>query len=155
LDWLKQHEKYEPDIIVHLRPTSPVRRVEDIDAAVELLMAHPEADAVRSVGIARQTPYKMWQVTSEGYMEPLLRIEGMTDCQSVGRQILPVVYLQNGVIDILRPRAIWEKNSMWGDCVLPLIIEKEGFDVDYPEDIPAVEAVLKSLDAARSDGKPK
>lgn len=144
--WLRTHEHYEPDLVVHLRPPGPVRRVELIDRAVELLVAHPEADAVRSVRRALQTPYKMWRITDQGYLEPLLRLPGVVDCQSLPRQILPVVYWQSGYVDVIRPRAILEKNSMWGDCALPFIVEEEIFEIDYPEDVPRVEEALRRLE---------
>ena len=147
LQWLAEHENYVPDVVVHLRPPGPVRRVELIDQAIELLLAHPEADAVRSVKLALQTPYKMWQISEDGQLTPLLRLEGMADCQSVPRQMLPTVYWQNGYIDVLRPRAVLEKNSMWGDCALPFIVEEKLFELDYPEDIPAVEEALQRLEA--------
>lgn len=146
LHWLRTHEHYEPDLVVHLRPPGPVRRVELIDRAVELLVSHPEADAVRSVRRALQTPYKMWRITQQGYLEPLLRLPGVVDCQSLPRQVLPVVYWQSGYVDVLRPRAIWEKNSMWGECALPFIVEEEIFEIDYPEDVPRVEEALRRLE---------
>src|SRR3989338_2337973 len=46
LKWLRDHEKYQPDIVVQLRPTHPLRKPEDIDRAIELLVSHPEADSV-------------------------------------------------------------------------------------------------------------
>ena len=83
LEWLKVQEGYLPEAVVHLRPPGPVRRVELIDQAVDLLLSHPEADAVRSIGSALQTPYKMWHVSVQGYLEPVLRIEGIPDSQSL------------------------------------------------------------------------
>jgi CMP-N-acetylneuraminic acid synthetase len=145
--WLKEHEDYTPDLVVHLRPPGPVRRVELIDQAIDLLLAHPEADAVRSVALARQTPYKMWFLTDDGYLDPVLRIEGMPDCQSVPRQQLPKVYWQNGYVDVIRPRAVLEKKAMWGDYALPFIVEEPLFELDYPDDIPAIEVALNNLAA--------
>jgi CMP-N,N'-diacetyllegionaminic acid synthase len=143
---LAQSEAYEPEMVVHLRPSGPVRRVEDIDAAVDLLASQPEADAVRSVSPARQTPYKMWRLRHDGTMEPLLRLPGVPDCQSRPRQLLPLVYWQNGYVDALRPRAVLEKNSMWGDRVLSIIVDTTLFDLDYPEDIAPVEQALGRLE---------
>lgn len=145
LGWFSEQEAYIPDAIVHLRPPGPVRRVEHIDEAIDLLMAHPEADAVRSVSIARQTPYKMWHVTPSGHLEPLLRVDGLPDCQSLPRQRLPIAYWQNGYVDVVRPRAILEQRSMWGVCALPYVHNEPLLEVDYPEDIPAVEAALKRM----------
>ncbi len=146
LDWLKKHVGYVPELIVHLRPPGPVRRVELIDEAISLLLSHPEADAVRSVSPALQTPYKMWRLTPQGYMEPVLRMGGIPDSQSLPRQQLPRVYWQNGYVDVIRPRAILEKNSMWGDCALPFLVEDPLFELDYPENIPAIEEALKRLE---------
>lgn len=145
LDWLDVHDSYKPAMVVHLRPPSPVRRIEVIDAAIELLAAHPEADAVRSVSVARQTPFKMWRVTATGYLEPIVRLPGVTDSQSLPRQRLPLAYWQNGYVDVVRPRAVAQKDSMWGDCALPLVIDEPLYELDYPEDIPAVEAALEQL----------
>ena len=145
LDFLAHGEAYHPDMVVHLRPTAPVRRVEDIDAAIELLATHPEADAVRSVSLAHQTPYKMWRLRGDGPMEPLLRLPDLPDCQSRPRQVLPLVYSQNGYIDVLRPHAVLEKNSMWGDQVLPFVMDTTVTDLDYPEDIAPVEHALGLL----------
>jgi CMP-N,N'-diacetyllegionaminic acid synthase len=118
--------------------------VELIDQAIDLLDANPDADAVRSVRRALQTPYKMWRIEA-GRLVPLLRVEGIPDCQSVPRQMLPSVYWQNGYVDVVRPRAILEKNSMWGDCALPFVVEEPLFELDYPEDIPAIEAALDRI----------
>jgi N-acylneuraminate cytidylyltransferase len=146
LAWLQEAEDYRPELVVHLRPPGPVRRVVHIDEAVELLRSHPEADAVRSVSPARQTPYKMWHVTEKGYLQPVLALPGVPDCQSMPRQRLPPVYWQNGYVDVIRPRAIFDKDSMWGDCALPYLVDEQLYEVDYPEDIPAVERALLRME---------
>jgi CMP-N-acetylneuraminic acid synthetase len=146
LTWLKDHEGYEPCLVVHLRPTGPVRRIELVDGAIDLLASHEEADAVRSVTLAAQSPYKMWRIEANGYLEPLLRLPNLPDCQSMPRQSLPITYWQNGYVDVIRPRAILEKGSMWGDRALPFVMDESLFELDYPENIPAVEAALQNCD---------
>ena len=49
LDWLAAHENYRPEVVVQLRPTSPVRPIHLVDDAVQLLFEHPFADCVRGV----------------------------------------------------------------------------------------------------------
>ena len=111
--WLQEQEGYSPDLVVHLRPTGPVRRVELIDQVIDLLDSHPDVDAVRSVSLAIQSPYKMWRILPSGEMEPVLCQSGVPDSQSLPRQQLPLIYWQNGYVDVIRPRAVLEKNSMW------------------------------------------
>lgn len=145
LHWLRDEEGYTPEMVVHLRPPGPVRRVELIDAAIDVLAKHPKADAVRSVTLARQTPFKMWFITQQGNMVPVARLDDVPDSQSLPRQQLPPVYWQNGYVDVLRPRAVLEKHSMWGDHVLPFIVDDPLFEIDYPEDVHAVEEALNRL----------
>lgn len=146
LRWLDEHEGYRPEAVVHLRPPGPVRRVELIDQAVDLLLLRPDADAVRSVRRALQTPYKMWRILDDGSMAPVLTLDGVPDCQSMPRQSLPVVYWQSGYVDVLRPRAVLEFNSMWGRRVLPFVVEEPLFEIDYPEQVAAVEEALERLE---------
>ncbi|MDD5469139.1 MAG: acylneuraminate cytidylyltransferase family protein, partial [Anaerolineales bacterium] len=47
LQWLAEQEGYQTEIVVQLRPTSPLRRVVHIDVAVQSLVERPEADSVR------------------------------------------------------------------------------------------------------------
>src|SRR5205823_14343480 len=96
--WLDEHEDYRPELVVHLRPTNPGRRVERIDEAVRALAGDPEADSLRSVSWPVQTPYKMWRI-EEGYLQPLLELSGTPDAHSLPRQRLPEVWWQNGYVD--------------------------------------------------------
>ena len=145
LEWLYKYEGYRPDLLVHLRPTGPVRRVELIDQAIELISNNPEADSLRSVSWPIQSPYKMWRLNAQGHLEPLLRVEGLADSNSVPRQMLPEAFWQNGYVDIVRPRAILEHNSMTGRRVLPFIVNEPIYELDYPESIPEIEAALERL----------
>ena len=56
-----RHENYRPQIVVQLRPTTPLRPRGMLDEAVRILQADPQADCVRGVTVPKQTPYKMWR----------------------------------------------------------------------------------------------
>lgn len=122
LDWLESEEGYRPDIVVQLRPTSPVRPPDCIDTAVKILLANPEADSVRGVVPSGQNPYKMWRISEDEYLEPLLNID-QDEPYNMPRQELPQTYWQTGHIDVIRPATIKEKKSMSGDIILPLFID--------------------------------
>src|SRR5512145_2606205 len=47
LEWLEANENYQPEIVIQLRPTSPIRPRDCVDSAVSLLLAHADADCVR------------------------------------------------------------------------------------------------------------
>jgi CMP-N-acetylneuraminic acid synthetase len=129
LNWLGEHEKYHPDIILHLHATSPVRPPGFIDRAVRLLVEHPEAECVRSVVSPGQNPYKMWQIDPlSGCIVALLSVEGIVEPYNTPRQLLPAVYLQTGHVNAIRPATILG-GSMTGQVILPVIIEAD-YEVD-------------------------
>ncbi len=136
LKWLKEKEGYEPDVIVQLRPTSPVRPVDCVDRAVTMLLENPGADCVRGVVPAGQNPHKMWRRDeTSGQLSPLLQVPGIAEPYNAPRQVLPPVYWQTGHIDAIRPDTILKKNSMTGDHILGMVIDPQyTIDIDTPKD---------------------
>jgi len=136
LTWLAENENYHPDVVVQLRPTSPVRPRGCVDAAVNLLLDHPEADSVRGVVPSGQNPHKMWRVDPEsGQMKPLMTVEGVAEPFNAPRQALPQTYWQTGHIDAIRPEVILKQNTMSGKTILPLHIDARfTVDIDNPFD---------------------
>jgi N-acylneuraminate cytidylyltransferase len=142
LEWFSENEGYEPKIVVQLRPTSPFRKVSHIDNAVIALGERPDADAVRTICIPFQNPFKMWTIGSDGLMQPLLETEHK-EAYNMPRQGLPDVYWQTGYVDAAWAKTILEKNSMTGDRILPLVISPEDWiDIDSPEDWARAERLL-------------
>lgn len=124
LAWLTANEAYAPDVVVQLRPTSPIRPVGLVDEAVHILLEHPEADSVRGVVPAGQNPHKMWRIDLQtGQMKNLLDVPGVPEPYNAPRQLLPPVYWQTGHVDAIRPSTILEKNSMSGEVILPVMID--------------------------------
>ena len=136
LNWLADHEDYHPEIVVQLRPTSPLRPVGLVDAAVARLLAHPNADCVRGVVPAGQNPHKMWRLdTRSGVMQPLLQVAGISEPYNAPRQVLPMVHWQTGHVDAIRARTILEKSSMTGDTIIGIEIDpRYTVDIDTPYD---------------------
>jgi CMP-N-acetylneuraminic acid synthetase len=129
LTWLAEHEKYQPELVVHLHPTSPVRPKGCLDKGVRLLLDQPEADCVRGVVAPGQNPHKMWRIDEKsGRMVPLLVVPGIAEPYNTPRQLLPPVYLQTGHVNVIRPASIMS-GSMTGQVILPLLIDFH-FEVD-------------------------
>jgi CMP-N-acetylneuraminic acid synthetase len=144
LEWLAENENYHPEIIVQLRPTSPLRRVWHIDNAVQRLLEHPEADSVRSVCVPFQNPFKMWKIVADGTMQPLLNT-GYAEPYNMPRQLLPEIFWQTGYVDVVWIDTILEKESMTGNVILPLIIPAtEWIDIDSEDDWRRAERLLET-----------
>jgi N-acylneuraminate cytidylyltransferase len=136
LHWLAEHEDYHPQIVVHLRPTTPIRPPDLVERSVALLLAHPEADSVRGITPAHQNPFKMWLMEGEDKpIRPLTTVPGIEEPYNLPRQILPKAYVHTGLIDIIRPATILELNSMSGRTILPILFDPSyDADLDTPED---------------------
>lgn len=144
LGWLAEHEGYHPDIIVQLRPTSPVRPLDCVNQAVQLLLDHPQADSVRGVVPSGQNPHKMWRIEADGRMHPLLQVPGIAEPYNAPRQALPPTYWQTGHIDAIRTRTILEKHSLSGEVILPLVLDvRYAVDIDTLNDMHRAEMLVR------------
>ena len=135
LAWLSENESYHPEVIVHLRPTTPFRPPQLVDEAVTLLLENPQADSVRGITPAHQNPFKMWLMEEDGkYIQPLVPVPGISEPYNAPRQSLPQAFAHTGLIDVICPDTIIKLNSMSGGKILPV-----GFDPAYDIDLDTVE----------------
>ena len=146
IQWLEENERYRPEIMVQLRPTSPIRPKNMLDHAIRILLEHSNADCVRGVVPAGQNPFKMWRFEGEDKaMKPLLAADGIAEPYNAPRQILPPVYWQTGHIDAIRVSTIKQKKSLTGDVIYPLVIDpRYTVDIDNLSDWAKYEALANS-----------
>lgn len=142
LDWpvfehalseLARIDGWKPQIVVQLRPTSPLRPPGLVDQAIGLLTADERADSVRGVVPSGQNPYKMWRMADDGHLKPLLD-DGPPEAYNQPRQSLPSTYWQTGHIDAVRAATILDQRSMTGDRILGLEIDPR-YTVDIDNEL--------------------
>ena len=126
LDELREREGYQPELVVFLQCTSPCRDPEDIDAAIELLMAEG-ADSLLSV--CRFKRY-VWRVES-GTAVPV-----NYDYRHRWReQEFPEQYMENGSIYVFRPTVLREgDNRLGGRIALYEMSRSKSLQIDEPGD---------------------
>lgn len=130
LEYLSSKENYKPDIIVHLRPTYPVRNSEDIDNMIKILMDDQNLDSVRSITENPEPVFKMWFRDEDGKIKPVVTIKDNPEAYNTPRQYLPKSYIQNACIDVTRYDTIMNKNSMTGSEIHGYVMN-EFHDIDY------------------------
>lgn len=141
LHWMQKNEGYKPDFLLQLRPTQPLRKVEDIDKCIKIFIAKRSTyDSLRSVVEVEKSPFKMYTIEkSKSAEEPRLRpvvneFEGMVEPFNTCRQILPSAYLHNGYIDLVNADVILGK-KMSGKTIYPYIMGKDDtVDIDTEDD---------------------
>jgi len=139
LEFLKERENYIPDLIVLLRPTTPIREFEYIDRAIEKLSKNSEASSLRSSHVAAESPFK-WYSKEGNFYTPICDKYTLEDTNRP-RQAFKDVYIPNGYVDILKPSFIKENNSMYGEKILEFITP-HGYEVDTIEEFNYIEYLI-------------
>tara|TARA_B100000795_G_C22759022_1_gene422766 strand:- start:422 stop:1156 length:735 start_codon:yes stop_codon:yes gene_type:complete len=150
IEWLKINESYKPKLLVQLRPTSPLRNLEMIDEAIQIMIEDGSYDSLRAVSKPDHTPYKMWKLVKRNEMKPLLKLTGNKEPYNTNRQNLPEVYAQTGSIDITRPETLEKYKSMTGKKIYPFIMDERYFiDIDNIESLELAEIRMKRLNCIK------
>jgi CMP-N,N'-diacetyllegionaminic acid synthase len=141
LQWLEINEGYCPEVVLWLRPTVPLRTVEIIDAALDLLEA-TGADSVRTVTLVEGVhhPYWMYGMDEGSRAQPF--IDGIRVEDYFQRQLLPAAYRLNGLVDCIRAAVLLQHEKMYGnDMRLLLVPAKISIDIDTEDDFALCEAL--------------
>ena len=140
LKMLQETEGYRPEVVVLLQPTSPLRRAEHIDSAVEILLETGTDSVVSVVEVPHQYSPVSLMCLEEGRLVPLQ--EGPLIMR---RQDKLKVYARNGpAVLAVRKEVVLKKNSLYGDDCRPLIMAHEdSVDIDSPLDLKFAEFMIQ------------
>jgi len=139
IQWLAENQGYEPDYVVLLQPTSPLRTSEDIEQAMKLASSQ-RADSVLSVTPVAHHPYRMKLLDTEGRIKDFRRAPQ----RGIQRQNLPPVYGLNGAIYLVKRRPFLQHRTWFGARTYAYVMEQErSLDIDTPWDLRLAELILK------------
>lgn len=128
-----------PRFVTYLQPTSPLRTAKHLSDAFRLLENNPDADAVISVSEIDNSYLKASITNSDGFLEYASKRE----FANMNRQMLPKLYMPNGAIYIMETEKCLIEPRFDGERTLPFVMSpEESVDLDTPDDIPPVEALL-------------
>lgn len=119
--WMRDYAEYVADAVMILQPTSPLRRPDDIRAAITLL-AESGADSVVSVSEVspHHHPMRALKVDAEG--NAVLFVTGEPVRKRINRrQDLPPAFVMNGSIYLFRSELMFgEEPTLYGDRTVVL-----------------------------------
>ena len=129
INWLEEHEDYQPEYILLLQPTSPLLTREDIDGVIQMLK---DKNARAVVSVCKTDHHPWWSNTlpENGNMKDFLRPEILNN----RRQDLPVFYKLNGAIYLADTDYLREWNSFFGPDTFACEMPKE-HSIDIDSDI--------------------
>lgn len=133
IEELEKNENYKVDIIVNLYPTTPFRKVETINNALNLFLDNSDVDSLRSVRLCKEHPYKMWTQNGK-YLNRLFTNE-QSNKSTLSYHLLPKVYIQNASIYIVnRETLINYKNTIGEKTLMFEMSDQESLDINYEID---------------------
>jgi CMP-N,N'-diacetyllegionaminic acid synthase len=136
LEVLEEREGYAPELVVFLQATSPLRRAADIDEAVATLRREG-ADSLFSCCPARGFVWRR----IDAKVVPL----NYDPAQRPRRQDAPEDIVENGSIYVFKPWVLAELECrVGGKIAIYPMSALDSWQIDDPDDVPIVEALLRS-----------
>ncbi len=132
LDFLSHMRKYEdisPYAIALLMPTSPFRKVEDINKAISIFNTSKYTSVVSvSLSTANQNPH--WMLKEIDGEVKLFTGESLSEIKA-RRQELPDVYIRNDFIYLFSTKNLYsDKPGLYGDNIKLMKIDENRNDID-------------------------
>ena len=130
-----------PDLIMHLRPTSPLRNPNIMSESIKLAAENlNNISAIRSIQEMSETAYKCFEIGDNGNLVSVFTHSIDLDNSNLNRQAFPKTYLANGYVDVLFPSYILKENKIHGDKVLPILTENI-LEIDNESDLNQLESM--------------
>ena len=129
---------FEPDLVVLLQPTSPLRTSLQIDEAIILINDNPKANSLISViPMDHVHPARMYW--KEGHdLSPIFEIWEMNR-----RQDIPLAWYRNGSIYIVRKEAFEKEHSVMIKPSIGYVMSPgEWLNIDAPRDVIIANALI-------------
>ncbi|HUU24017.1 MAG TPA: acylneuraminate cytidylyltransferase family protein [Methyloceanibacter sp.] len=132
LDWFAAERGGDPDLVLVLQPTSPLRGGACLSPALELLRHRPDLDSVVGTTALHIPPANLYFADDDGRAIPIAKSD----------QRRPV-YVPNGAVYIARTQAVRRDHTLYAGTIAPLVMDKaRSLDVDTETDFLIGEALL-------------
>lgn len=137
VNYLQSEEDYQPDIIVDLDPTSPLRTVADVEACIRMVQ-EAGTDNVFSVTQSRRNPYFNMVEVVDGRVK-LVR---PPDKPVTSRQAAPLVYDMNASIYAWKRAALMDNDTIFLAGTRIYEMPEWALDIDSELDFEFAEFIL-------------
>ena len=139
IDWFIENEGEVPEYFAHLRPTTPLREPNVIDAALKSFIGS-DFTALRSVHKMTESSYKSFEI-EDGKLKCLCGGNFDIESANLARQAYPSTYDANGYIDVVRSEMVIQKNLIHSDRVQAYVTDVS-YEIDELSDIDFLEYLI-------------
>ena len=140
LHLMKTIKNFDYSFIAHIRPTTPLRDVNEIDKAIKFFL-NCDFSSLRSVHEMPESAYKTYEIKKKNLLQSIGRNKKI-DFHSVPRQKINKTYAANGVIDIYRTSNILKKKNLFGNKIYAFKT-KFTYEVDSIHELKILSTIMK------------
>ncbi|TDA65746.1 acylneuraminate cytidylyltransferase family protein [Sulfuricurvum sp. IAE1] len=128
------------DLVVLLEPTSPLREAKDIDSAMNMLFADPQAESIVSVApVGSQHPSFLMKLDTVGNLTPFAG-----SFRVLRRQETEPLFFLDGTLYISKLPYLGDKKTFYHDRTMGYVVPKfKSFEIDDIDDFIVCEAVFR------------
>lgn len=128
------------DIVVLLQPTAPLRKVEDVEGCLDLLIEKNADTCITVTDVGSRHPTGIYRKHQDGTLEPFVK----ADARGFNRQDLEQIYWRTGSVYVMRRDVIINQNAIYGEKVVGFEVPDErSFNIDTMFDWQLIEAWLE------------
>lgn len=130
-------ERY--DYVALLEPTSPLRKADDIDRAIETLVNDPDSDALVTLGVVHLEHPRIVKTVADGRVVSYTELPGVRQ-----RQETDTAYFPYGVLYLAKVSALQRERTFYPERLIPFFIERwQNYEIDDAIDFDIVERLMK------------
>jgi CMP-N,N'-diacetyllegionaminic acid synthase len=126
--------------IVLLEPTSPLRKKNDLDTAIQLAIENETADGIISLGeVHMEHPMIVKKINEKGKITPYIdNVKKISQRQQADKAYFPY-----GVIYMIKTEIFKKERAFYTNNILPYYIERwQNYEVDDIYDFITIEAII-------------
>jgi len=127
---------YEPDIVVMLEPTAPLRKPGDLSNAINLFI---EESWDSGFSGAELEDFLIWKRDENNDLVSV----NYDYVHQTRRQDRQPDYVENGAIYLFKPEILYKNNRFGGKIGISMMEFWQSFEIDSPEDWPLLETVFE------------
>ena len=135
--WLEESGKIQPDLVVVLQPTSPLRTTEEIDAAISLAVS-TDADSVEAIIADDATPSPRYRLVGDRLL-PCFPAGNIHSSLSTSHRL----YKGAAGVYVVRRAVLMQQGRLRGEDHRGLLVpEGTSVDIDTLRDLRMAEAII-------------
>lgn len=135
--------KNVPKYFLHLRPTTPIRKISTINKAIKkFLKLNKNYTSLRTMTEMSNPSYRTFRIYRNKLMS-IIKKDYDIDKYAIPRQNFQNTYFCNTIADVYLTKTIL-KGKLFGNKVFPMVVNDKYCDIDAPKDLRLASILLKS-----------